>query len=318
MGWPVCNVNSDMKVAIAVDSAHRDVYSNKLLEFAKGIETVGDQAVVVKGVPDAKNFDTAVLYGSWKEWRGAPHHIIKKQIAQNFKKYVQLETPVIGRGVRGINHQYLRVGVNGFLWDTTEWGFEHMDPNRYLQVFKDTGYDIDTEWKIDGENIVIMMQNPGDASLRGADIFEWCYNTVKEIRTRTARPIIVRPHPLPRKGMDALTSRLLEFENLTIVENELPDNLRPLEEDFKDAYCVVSFSSGSAVDAVLTGVPNIALDPGNMAWLVSKHSLDNIEYERYISDRKEWMQKISHCQWNVEELKNGECWKHIKQSLQIV
>ena len=193
-----------------------------------------------------------------------------------------------------------------------------MDPNRYLQVFKDTGYDIDTEWKIDGENIVIMMQNPGDASLRGADIFEWCYNTVKEIRTRTTRPIIVRPHPLPRKGMDALTSRLLEFENLTIVENELPDNLRPLEEDFKDAYCVVSFSSGSAVDAVLTGVPNIALDPGNMAWLVSKHSLDNIEYERYISDRKEWMQKISHCQWNVEELKNGECWKHIKQSLQIV
>ena len=307
-----------MKVAIAINSAHRDVYSNKLLEFAKGVEAVGDQAVVVKGVPDAEDFDTAVMYGSWKEWRGAPHHTIKKQIAQNFKKYVQLETPVIGRGVRGINHQYLRVGVNGFLWDTTEWGFEHMDPNRYLQVFKDTGYNINTKWKVDGENIVIMMQNPGDASLRGTDIFEWCYNTIKEIRTRTTRPIIVRPHPLPRKGMDALTSRLLEFENLTIVENELPDNLRPLEEDFKDAYCVVSFSSGSAVDAVLAGVPNIALDPGNMAWLVSKHSLDNIEYERYISDRKEWMQKISHCQWNVEELENGKCWKHIKQSLQIV
>ncbi len=43
------------------------------------------------------------------------------------------------------------------------------------------------------------MQKVGDASLRGANVFDWTKKTVEEIRKHTARKIIVRPHPLYRK-----------------------------------------------------------------------------------------------------------------------
>ena len=87
-----------------------------------------------------------------------------------------------------------------------------------------------------------------------------------------------------------------------------------IEKDFKNCFCAVSYSSGSTVDAVLAGVPVLATDPGNMAWDVSTHELNKIE-SRYLGDRLEWMQKISMCQWSMEEFENGECWNHIKKSL---
>ena len=84
----------------------------------------------------------------------------------------------------------------------------------------------------------------------------------------------------------------------------MPKNFRPLELDFKNCYCAVSFSSGSAVDAVLAGIPNIACDPGNMAWPISSHSLAMIETP-YTDATSLWEKQISHCQFSVEELKNG-------------
>ena len=158
------------------------------------------------------------------------------------------------------------------------------------------------------------MQNPGDASLRGQNIFEWALNTVRTLKKHTDRKIIVRPHPLPRKGFDDFVKKVKRFKNVQLVENELPNNLRPLEKDFKNCFCAVSYSSGSTVDAVLAGVPVLATDPGNMAWDVSTHELNKIE-SRYLGDRLEWMQKISMCQWSMEEFENGECWNHIKKSL---
>jgi len=76
----------------------------------------------------------------------------------------------------------------------------------------------------------------------------------------------------------------------------------------------VSYTSGSAVDAVLAGVPNISCDPGNMTWPISSHSLNMIEIP-YTGPTQQWEQQISHCQFNVEELRNGVCWNHIKQTL---
>ena len=104
------------------------------------------------------------------------------------------------------------------------------------------------------------------------------------------------------------------FDNVTMVENCLPDRLRPLQLDFEDCYCAVSYASGSAVDAVLAGVPSLTNDPGNMAWLVSRNNIADIE-NRYLGDRVDWMQKVSMCQWSVEEFESGKCWDHVSKSI---
>lgn len=295
-----------MQVAVCMVSAHSPVYEQKMKWFAEG---VSDHCDIVdwENLPAYHQNYVPVIYGSVKHKRGAAHHRIKSQIDKYARPYVMLETPLVHRRADTIDHAWLRVGVNGFLWDHAMWGFDHMDPKRTI---------VDPiKWRDNGSHILILMQNPGDASLRGADIFEWCDNTVKQLRTHTDRPIKIRPHPLPTKRakLKDLEHSLTKIKNVEFVENILP-NIRPLELDLKDCWCAVSYTSGSAVDAVLAGVPNISCDPGNMTWPISSHSINMIEIP-YTGPTQQWEQQISHCQFSVEELRNGVCWNHIKQTL---
>ena len=119
---------------------------------------------------------------------------------------------------------------------------------------------------------------------------------------------------MPRKGQQRYYNEMNAMKNVTVVKNELPSNLRPLEKDFNDAWCVVTFASGSAVDAVLAGIPSIACDSGNMAWEVSSHLLSEVE-NPYRGSRKDWINKIVHCQFSVKELEDGTCWEHVRKTI---
>ena len=293
-----------MHVAICIQSAHHEPYKQKMRWLAEGISDPCDIVEWMDLPIDYKKY-TPVIYGSVKKQRSAGHHRIKSQVYDKARPFVMLETPLVHRRADTIDHGWLRVGVNGFLWDEAEWGFCHMDPNRKI---------VDPiEWRKNGNHILILMQNPGDASLRGADIFEWTENTVLELRKHTDRPIRIRPHPLPNK-QNKLEQLKQKLKDVTFVENKLPDNLRPLHSDFENCWCVVTYSSGSSVDAVMAGIPNIACDPGNMAWPISSTKLDMIETP-YTGNTELWEQQISHCQFSVEELRNGTCWNHVRQSL---
>ena len=293
-----------MQVAVCIVSAHNEVYQQKMRYFDEG---VGEASSIVNWttLPSNHNDYVPVIYGSVKKKSAAAHHRIKSQVFDHARPFVMLETPLVHRRADTIDHGWLRVGVNGFLWDEAEWGFNHMDPSRNIVQ--------PIEWRKNGEHILVLMQNPGDASLRGADIFQWVENTVIELRKHTDRPIRIRPHPLPNK-QQKLEQLKQKLRDVTFVENKLPDNLRPLSEDFKNCWCVVTYSSGSSVDAVMAGIPNIACDTGNMAWPISSTKLDMIE-KPYTGDTKLWEQQISHCQFSTEELRNGVCWNHVKQSL---
>ena len=297
-----------MHIAVCIKSAHQEVYQQKMRWFAEGVTDTPCDIVDWVNLPNDYEKYTPVIYGSVKKTRGAAHHKIKSQVYDKMRPFVMFETPLVHRRADTNDHTWLRVGVNGFLWDEAHWGFDHLDPERRI---------IDPiEWRKNGDHILILMQNPGDASLRGADIFEWTENTAKELRKHTDRPIRIRPHPLPnkQKRLEQLKQQLSFCE---FVENKLPDNMRPLEQDFTNCWCVVTFSSGSAVDAVLAGIPNIACDPGNMTWPISSHSLAMIETP-YTDATSLWEKQISHCQFSTEELRNGVCWRHIKQSLEFL
>ena len=62
-----------------------------------------------------------------------------------------IETPLVRRRADTIDHAWLRVGVNGFLWDNAMWGFEHMDSNRKIVE--------PIKWRTNGSHILILMQN---------------------------------------------------------------------------------------------------------------------------------------------------------------
>jgi hypothetical protein len=300
-----------MRIAIIEDTANHQQHREVLHSFAKGCG--GD----VTTSNNVDGYDCAVIFGSYKKKRGRPQHQGKGKIIESGIPYIQLETQLIGRPIDTAIHNEFRVGVNGFLWDDANWGFEHIEDDRSKKVFERNGYDPDVPWKQDGEYILLCMQKVGDASLRDADVFEWTENTVNDIRKHTDRKIIIRPHPLYRKSSlhNTLKEKVLNVSNTHWQETDLlKDGFVSIQEQLQKAWCTVTYTSGSGIDAVINGIPNIACDTGSMVYDVSSKDIAEVE-NPYRGEKKEWTNRIAHCQWSIEEFESGECWKHVSKSI---
>ena len=300
-----------MRIAIIEDTANHQQHREVLHSFAKGCG--GDVTTSNK----VDGYDCAVIFGSYKKKRGRPQHQGKGKIIESGIPYIQLETQLIGRPIDTAIHNEFRVGVNGFLWDDAKWGFEHIEDDRSKKVFERNGYDPDVPWKQDGEYILLCMQKVGDASLRDADVFDWTENTVNDIRKHTDRKIIIRPHPLYRKSSlhNTLKEKVLNVSNTHWQETDLlKDGFVSIQEQLQKAWCTVTYTSGSGIDAVINGIPNIACDTGSMVYDVSSKDIAEVE-NPYRGEKKEWTNRIAHCQWSIEEFESGECWKHVSKSI---
>ena len=300
-----------MRVAVIRDTANNEHYLKYLESFAKG--SGGD----IVDSTEAHRYDCAVIFGSYKKDRGRPAHRGKGKIIESGMPYVQIETQLIGRPIATAFHTEFRVGVNGFLWDDAKWGFEHIKSDRAKKVFSRNGYDPDVAWRSDGEYILLCMQKVGDASLRGTDVFEWTTDTVETIRKHTNRDIVIRPHPLYRKATQhkKLREKVLQVPNVFWQETDLlQEGFIPIQDQLAKAWCAVTYTSGSGIDAVLQGTPNIACDTGSMAYDVSSKEISEIE-NPFTGDKSDWANKISHCQWNLDEFESGECWEHVSKSI---
>ncbi len=300
-----------MRVAIIEDTANYQQYREVLHSFAKGCG--GD----ITNSGNTNGYDCAVIFGSYKKERGRSTHHGKGKIIESGMPYVQLETQLIGRPIDTAFHNEFRVGVNGFLWDDANWGFEHIHTDRSVKVFERNGYDPNILWNENGEYILLCMQKVGDASLRGADVFAWTEDTVNDIRKHTNRKIIIRPHPLYRKSSlhNTLKEKVLRVADVHWQEADITKpNFVPIAEQLKNAWCTVTYSSGTGIDAVINGIPNVACDTGSMVYDVSTKDIAEIE-KPYRGEKKKWTNKISHCQWSIDEFESGECWEHVSKSI---
>jgi len=259
--------------------------------------------------------DLAVMLGSWKPERSNIHHIVRSSIYQNAKTFLCIETPLLGRRVFQPNF-YQRVGINGFLNRSAYFG---EDRNYPADRFKNLGLQYNGWQKKQGNKIIVAMQLAGDASLRHNDINEWCIDTVATLRNFTDRPIEIRTHPgVSTKGWSSYQELFEHFafsniKNLTFVNGkELP-----WEDHLTNAYCVVSYTSGLSIDAVLNGIPVIACDEGNFAWNVCERNLKNIEKLNLSNEDEvqQWLYNLAYCQWTPEEMESGECWEHLYSTI---
>lgn len=255
--------------------------------------------------------DLAIMFGSWKP-RDHLHHTLRTSIVKSGTPFVCLETPLLGRKVFKPN-KHQRVGVNGFL-------------NRDAHFIEDKNYpkdrleDLDIQykgWHLNaGNKIIIAMQLAGDASLRHNDISQWCMDTVKTLREHTDRPIEIRTHPgMSNKGWgnyEELFKHFLfnDIKNINFVNGR--DT--PWEDHLKNAYCVVAYTSGLSIDAIVNGIPVIACDEGNFAWNIGERKLKNIEKLNIAreEDVQQWLQNLAYCQWTPEEMESGKCYDHLK------
>lgn len=123
---------------------------------------------------------------------------------------------------------------------------------------------------------------------------QWCETMINEIKKRTHRRIVVRPHP---RSVFPLAIPNVLFER--------PQKLANTYDDFDIFYnyhCVINHNSGPAVQAAIQGVP-IICDSSSLAGELSS-TLDQIENPQ-LPNREEWFLKLCHTEWTVDEISQG-------------
>lgn len=262
--------------------------------------------------------DVALMFGSWKP-REKGHHLVRSSVAFNAKNFICIETPLLNRLVHEEN-TYYRVGINGFL--NQQGTFldlsKQYDPYRLQKIgaswrgweFKENGH------------IVVLLQLPADASLRGANIYNWAKNIIEAIRLHTDKKIIIRPHPLaPLRPGEEFYDFFFELHKNKIKNIEFVDPKEvTLQKNLEGAYCSVSYSSGSAIDSILFGIPTIATDPGNFTFDISSHYPEDINSIKIPTDIEieKWLLNLAYSQWNLNEMQEGITWEHLLPSLENI
>ena len=309
-----------MDVLVPTTSTNKVYKEQALLDFAHGIRTHGDNAVVVENfeMPDLHQLESnsvGVYYGALKPDRlSYDQRVQVKQLMHHFyENCVVLETPLIDRAK--INNEF-RVGVNGNLRDNATWAWHDIDHGRVKKFYKNRSINIDVEWSTDrGDTVLLIMQNHDDLLTQGIDSFQWTMDTIKKLQQHTDRKIVVRSNPYHEKREN---SRVLEFgeklKEMKNVEFSYAGRRQPLKkitDQLKDTWCVVCHSSGASIDAVIKGIPVICLDENCMAWDVCGHDLSSVE-NPVKPNTVPWFEKIAMIQYSQEEFRSGECWSYIR------
>lgn len=300
-----------MKVTVYGKSANHPRFEQTLMKFATGVIDSGDDAFLSYD-EEYYDCDVAVIFGSWKD-RDMTHHNVKRNIVSKAKKFIVIETPIIGRGpVKDVmDDNWYRIGIGGFLADTGQFYCGNAKPSdRWDIIRKHFNIKLPCYNYTSKDNIVVALQLPQDASLRGASIEKWCRNTCLAIRSQTDRPIIVR---LPQLQREWNVEPLEVARKLPKVEFQMgtADNLIPM---LRDARCTVTYTSGMGVDSLLNGCPTIACNPGSFAYSVAPHTVDGIDHP-HCPARDQWLYNLSYCQWHISEIENGLPWRHLKQMI---
>lgn len=148
------------------------------------------------------------------------------------------------------------------------------------------------------KHILLAMQKPGDAA-HGMDLDaleRWARNTVAFIKAVTGKPVMVRPHP---KHKSAMPDDLFGADALSHPNNE------PIDAALAKAAAVVSYNSTVGWDAIIAGVPVVALAP---AALCSYHRYTTTLAELKplpAKARTEALARVASTQWTLDELRDG-------------
>jgi len=196
---------------------------------------------------------------------------------------------VMERGYCGDRIIWTSLGFNG-LNGRAEFHNAGSPPDRWL-----VHAHLMQPWRAPGDYVLVMGQVAGDASIHGVDIRGWYADAITAAEKVFDLPIYFRPHPLARQQPPELGVKLLTGE---------------LSDALGRAQCAVTFNSNSGVDAILAGVPVIAVDKGAMVWPLARH---HITAELVRPDRSQWAFDLAYCQWTPDEIKRGIAWDHLKQ-----
>lgn len=140
-------------------------------------------------------------------------------------------------------------------------------------------------WKTGGDYVLVCGQRPHGSGAVGLNDFDdWRREHIRALWQKGIK-VKYRPHP-----------------GIAIA--------RPLALDLAEASACFTWNTTAGVEAVVAGVPTIAMDQGSMVWDVAGHGLDDIDNPPR-PGRSAWARRLAYCQWTLDEMAEGQAWRHL-------
>ena len=140
-----------------------------------------------------------------------------------------------------------------------------------------------------GTNILLAPPSQKLLMMYDIDLETWLNNTIEEIKKYTDRPIVIRKK---------------QSRAVRMTEDTMEMALA------QDVYCLVTFSSIAAGEALLLGKPAITLGPNAAAPLCSQ-SLSEIECLNVptVDEVRAWAANLAYNQFTEAEMRDGTAWR---------
>lgn len=238
---------------------------------AAGLRKTGGRATIVRGMaPGGIHTNKVAVWG----WRNG------KRFAQRGHDVLVMERGYLG---------------DRFRWYSLGWGGLNGRARFYPRLdggerFLDHHGALVKPWRCGGDYVLLIGQMPTDVSLQGKNIEPWYQQSTRAAALAYKLPVRFRPHPqLAVYGLKSKTPPGAELIGGT------------LHEALAGAAVCVTWNSNTAVDAVLAGVPTVAMDEGSMAYPVTGHKIGDL----LICEREYWAYRLAWCQFLLSEIAEG-------------
>jgi len=303
-------VNAYMK---AIPPGNKNLEKPKLIEyFIQGVNAVGDKGQIINTF-QFEPADIGVLQGFvHPESKHVPHLDLRRRVLAgqseiNGRTVIADANLFLAYDPKNSN-TFLRYSFDGIFPNTGEYCDSKILAQRWAILRDSLGINL-KPWKKHGDYILITCQRDGGWSMDGLKIMNWLHPLLQNLRRYTDREIMVRFHPGDKK-IEKHIQQLRAIGHKVKISSPTSSLLK----DLHDAYAVVSYNSSPGVISAIEGVPVFVIDPQrSQAAEVANTDLTKIDTPNYDFDRESWLRRVAMSHWTLNELKSGECWKHMRE-----
>lgn len=226
-------------------------------------------------IPDSLYEGTAVFYGVTP----ATAHLFE-QAKRERRDWIYIDNAYFD----GCRQVYYRATLNRL----QHHGMGPSDGKRLERlIYDEKRVEEPKRWRETGNHIVLAPQSEEFMRTCAGYSGSWTNDTLAQLRKLTTRTIVAR--------------------NWT---SDKPQWYRQLHQDLRQAWALVTYSSASAITAMMAGVPAFVTAADCIARCIAFTDLRNIEKRPPPEDdRRLWMAVIADNQWTLEEMRAGLCWK---------
>jgi len=178
-------------------------------------------------------------------------------------------------------------------------------PTKYFQNFPHNdsrlqrwGVKLESKWVDDGTILLVGMGPKAAWAEKQEPVESWEKNAIANLKRCTDRPIIYRPKPSQHYGKPIAGTTF--------------DVTTPLEKALRSSWATVTHHSNVAVEGVVLGVPTFAWSGVAVPMGLQDFGCIEVPYRPDIDTVQEWLNDVSYCQWSMDEMKDGTCWRHLR------